>query len=629
MKRLMLCMLGLPLMFCSCGGTGEEVTTDFQTYTIEQFYANISYSGGAFSPDNSKLLVSSNASGVFNLYALHVDGSAIDTLSQNTKESFFAISYFPNDERLLFTADQGGNEINHLYMVDSQGSIRDLTPGENEKASFEAWLKDQSGFLYLSNKRDPAFFDLYAMSIEDFSSRLIFENKSGMNISAVSDDLRYIALSKPITTSTNELHLFDREKQVMKQISAPGADASFSAQAFSETSDKLYFITNEGAEFSYLATYNLDTAAVEKVFEADWDVSWMYFSPKYRYQVILLNEDASTAIQMIDTQSGEKVDFPLIPDANINAIGFSDDEKWLRITVGSSKSPSDLYVYEMATKQLKKLTNALNEEIDPSHLVSGEVIRYPSFDGLEIPSILYKPKQASADNKVPVLVWVHGGPGGQTRLGYSPLIQYLVNHGYAVIGVNNRGSSGYGKTFYRLDDKRHGEDDLMDCVYAKDYLATLDWADTSRVGIIGGSYGGYMVMAALAFQPEAFDVGVNIFGVTNWLRTLKSIPSWWEAQRKALYEELGDPYSADSIRLYQISPLFHTENVVKPLMVLQGANDPRVLQIESDEIVEGVRANGVPVEYVLFPDEGHGFRKKENEIQGYSQILTFLDTYLK
>lgn len=629
MKRLMLCMLGLPLMFCSCGGTREEVTTDFQTYTIEQFYANISYSGGAFSPDNSKLLVSSNASGVFNLYALHVDGSAIDTLSQNTKESFFAISYFPNDERLLFTADQGGNEINHLYMVDSQGSIRDLTPGENEKASFEAWLKDQSGFLYLSNKRDPAFFDMYAMSIKDFSSRLIFENKSGMNISAVSDDLRYIALSKPITTSTNELHLFDREKQVMKQISAPGVDASFSAQAFSETSDKLYFITNEGAEFSYLATYDLDAAAVEKAFEADWDVSWMYFSPKYRYQVILLNEDASTAIQMIDTQSGEKVDFPLIPDANINAIGFSEDEKWLRITVGSSKSPSDLYVYDMATKQLKKLTNALNEEIDPSHLVSGEVIRYPSFDGLEIPSILYKPKQASADNKVPVLVWVHGGPGGQTRLGYSPLIQYLVNHGYAVIGVNNRGSSGYGKTFYRLDDKRHGEDDLMDCVYAKDYLATLDWADTSRVGIIGGSYGGYMVMAALAFQPEAFDVGVNIFGVTNWLRTLKSIPSWWEAQRKALYEELGDPYSADSIRLYQISPLFHTENVVKPLMVLQGANDPRVLQIESDEIVEGVRANGVPVEYVLFPDEGHGFRKKENEIQGYSQILTFLDTYLK
>jgi dipeptidyl aminopeptidase/acylaminoacyl peptidase len=180
-----------------------------------------------------------------------------------------------------------------------------------------------------------------------------------------------------------------------------------------------------------------------------------------------------------------------------------------------------------------------------------------------------------------------------------------------------------------MDDKRHGEDDLLDCIKAKDYLATVDWADTSQIGIIGGSYGGYMVMAAMAFHPEAFDAGVNIFGVTNWIRTLRSIPSWWEANRKALYEELGDPYSEDSVRLHKISPLFHAQNVARPLMVLQGANDPRVLQIESDEIVAAVKNNGVPVEYVLFPDEGHGFRKKENEIKGYGDILTFLDKHLK
>ena len=150
-----------------------------------------------------------------------------------------------------------------------------------------------------------------------------------------------------------------------------------------------------------------------------------------------------------------------------------------------------------------------------------------------------------------------------------------------------------------------------------------------KVGIIGGSYGGYMTMAALTFEPEAFEVGVNIFGVTNWLRTLKSIPPYWESFRKALYDEMGDPTTADSVRLYEISPLFHTENVTKPLMVLQGANDVRVLQVESDEIVEGVKSNGVPVEYVIFDDEGHGFRKKENEIKGYGQIKEFLDQYLK
>jgi dipeptidyl aminopeptidase/acylaminoacyl peptidase len=209
------------------------------------------------------------------------------------------------------------------------------------------------------------------------------------------------------------------------------------------------------------------------------------------------------------------------------------------------------------------------------------------------------------------------------------LIQYLVNHGYAILAVNNRGSSGYGKTFYKMDDQNHGEGDLKDCIAGKDFLATTGVVDMDKVGIIGGSYGGYMVMAALTFAPEEFDVGVNIFGVTNWLRTLKSIPPYWESFREALYAEMGDPNTADSVRLYNISPVFHAENVTKPLMVLQGANDPRVLQVESDEIVAAVKANNVPVEYVLFEDEGHGFLKKENEINGYGQIRVFLDKYLK
>jgi len=214
-------------------------------------------------------------------------------------------------------------------------------------------------------------------------------------------------------------------------------------------------------------------------------------------------------------------------------------------------------------------------------------------------------------------------------LGYFALIQYLVNHGYAIIAVNNRGSSGYGKEFNHLDDKNHGDKDLKDCVAAKDFLMATGVIDAKKIGIIGGSYGGYMTMAALTFTPEEFAVGVNIFGVTNWLRTLKSIPPYWESARKALYDELGDPTTEDSIRLYKISPLFHTDKVTKPLMVLQGANDVRVLQVESDEIVEGVKANGVPVEYVIFDDEGHGFRKKENEIEGYGKIKVFLDKYLK
>ncbi|WKK81631.2 S9 family peptidase [Marivirga arenosa] len=605
----------------------ENASSEIEKYSIEEFYNNISYRGGYFSHDESKLLISSNATGIYNLYALHTDGSGMDTLSQNIEESWYANSYFPNDDRILFSADRGGNEINHIYLLDTNGEVTDLTPTENEKASFMGWSKDLKRFKYTSNKRDPNFFDIYEMDIENFDSKMIFENNAGGYPSVISDDNNFVAIEKPITTSINELMVVEVSSGNKVMVSPVNPTASYGAQEFSKDNQYLYFTTNDESEFTYLSKFNMTDKSYEKVYEADWDIWYANFSWNETYQVMGINADAQTKVRI--TKNGEKVSLPEIKGGDINGVDISRSENKMRLSVGSSKMPTNIYVYDFKTQSLQKLTESLNPNMNSEDLVAGDVVRYPSFDDLQIPAILYKPHQATAENKTPVLVLVHGGPGGQTRLNYSPLVQYLVNHGYGVIGVNNRGSSGYGKSFNRMDDQKHGEDDLMDCIYAKDYLATLDWADTSRVGIIGGSYGGYMVMAALAFQPEAFDVGVNIFGVTNWLRTLKSIPSWWEAQRTALYEELGDPFSEDSVRLRRISPLFHAGNITKPVMVLQGSNDPRVLQVESDEMVENVKANGVPVEYVLFPDEGHGFRKKENEIKGYGKIKDFLDQYLK
>ncbi len=356
---------------------------------------------------------------------------------------------------------------------------------------------------------------------------------------------------------------------------------------------------------------------------------YAYESWNEKYRVIGVNEDARTKVRVINQETGEEVQMPDFGNASISSVSISKSEKLARLSVSSSASPTNMYLYNFENGELKQLTNTLNEDMNADDLVEGRSVRYKSFDGLEIPAVYYQPKGASADNPAPGLVWVHGGPGGQSRLSYFALIQYLVNHGYAILAVNNRGSSGYGKEFFKMDDQNHGDKDLKDCVAGKDFLASTGVIDMDRVGIIGGSYGGYMVMAALTFEPEAFDVGVNIFGVTNWIRTLRSIPPHWESFKNALYAEMGDPYTEDSVRHYAISPLFHASNVTKPLMVLQGSNDIRVLQIESDEIVEAVRANGVPVEYVIFDDEGHGFRKKENEINGYGQIKDFLDKHLK
>lgn len=482
---------------------------------------------------------------------------------------------------------------------------------------------------YSSNKRDPKFFDYYKSDIATWTPVLFFENKDGLNLGDISEDEKWITMTESITTSEDRLFLINRETMEKTQISMDDQPGSYQSSGLSADGRYLYYITDAGKEFAYLVQYEIANGQRTTIFETNWDVMYSYLSENETYRIIAINEDGKNSLIVRENATGNKVDFPSIPDGDVLGLSIADSEKKMRLTVGTSKSPSNIYVYNMETKELKKLTESLNKEINEDDLVSAEVVRFKSFDGLEIPAIYYKPHNASKENKVPALVWVHGGPGGQSRTGYFSLIQYLTNHGYAILAVNNRGSSGYGKTFYKMDNRNHGDKDLKDCIAGKDWLAAQDYIDAEKIGIIGGSYGGYMTMAALTFAPEAFNVGVNIFGVTNWLRTLKSVPPYWESFRKALYDELGDPTTADSVRLYNISPVFHADKVTKPLMVLQGANDPRVLQVESDEIVAAVKKNNVPVEYIVFPDEGHGFVKKENEIRGYGEILKFLDTHLK
>ncbi|MFP4526240.1 MAG: prolyl oligopeptidase family serine peptidase [Bacteroidales bacterium] len=624
MKKLVILLFVIPVIFISCG---REETKEVKKYSIEQFMDNISVYGSSFSPDEKKILFTSNESGVYNAFEIVLDKESKSQLTKR-EETTRAISYFPEDERILLASDEGGNEIYHIYLRDEDGEIKDITPYEGARASFAGWSRDEKSFFFSCNKRDSKYMDLYEMPLKNMEPELIYKNTEGYNIGPVSNDKNLIALTKTITNTKNEMYLHNRESGETEKISDFEGDASFNPVDFSNNQKFLYYITDADSDFKYLSRMNLETGETEKIFEADWDVMYAHHSYNEKYRVIGINEDAQTVVKVFNTETGEEVDFPEFKDKNITSVNISKSEEKIAFYASSSKTPSNLYVYDFNDKNHKQLTETLNPEINPDDLVAGEVVRYESFDGVEIPSILYKPHQASKKNPVPSLVWVHGGPGGQSRLGYSATIQYLVNHGYSVIAVNNRGSSGYGKEFYKMDDRKHGDADLKDCIYAKNYLAEQAWSDTSQVGIIGGSYGGYMVVAALAFEPYEFEVGVDIFGVTNWLRTLKSIPSWWEARREALYKELGHP-EKDSAYLHKISPLFHAEKIRKPLMVLQGANDPRVLKVESDEIVEKVKSNDVPVEYVIFEDEGHGFSKKENEIEAYGKILDFLDEYLK
>ena len=628
MKNLCLLFLSI-LVFASCKEATKEadpVKKEIAQYSIEQFMDNENAFANSYNAAKSSILMTSNRSGIYNMYTMAASGGEMTRITESDSASVFGISYFPEDDRILFRMDGNGDEIFKIFMKDGD-NIQALTPVEKVRALFRGWSKDGKSFFFGSNERDPKFMDHYEMDIATLTSKMIYQVEEGFDFAGMSEDRKHIALVSPVNTNDTDLYLFNTETGTKTKVN--DALSGNSPEDFSPDGTSMYYTTDDGGEFSYVMKYNIADGSKEKVAAKDWDIQGYSFTESGAYQVTFINEDGKNVVEVHDTASGADIEFPDFDSKEITSVSFSRDDSMALLRVGGSHTPSDSYTYNLESKELIRLTRNLNKEIEGTDLVSAEVVRFKSFDGLEIPAIYYRPHQASEENKVPALVWVHGGPGGQSRQGFNSTIQYLVNHGYAVLAVNNRGSSGYGKTFYKMDDQNHGDKDLKDCVAGKDWLAAQSYIDEDKIGIIGGSYGGYMTMAALTYTPEEFKVGVNLFGVTNWLRTLKSIPPWWESFKEALYTEMGDPNTADSVRLREISPLFHTDKVTKPLIVLQGAQDPRVLKVESDEIVEGVRKNGVPVEYVLFEDEGHGFVKKENQIEAYSSVLKFLDTYLK
>ena len=638
----LLITIALSFTLIACGRKTDEAETapvvvpaqlEHETHSAQAFYKTISFSLGsssryAFSSVNNDLLITSDESGVFNAYRLDTLSGDRIALSTSVDSPVYAVSWFPEDDRLLFTQDGGGDELTHVYVQSAEGAVTDLTPGDNVKAGVIGWSHDASSFFLYTNERDAAAFDVYSYDTTDYSRNRIYTNTEGLDIGSVSGNGRWVVMVRNNSNADSDLFLADltADQSTAINITPHEGNITYRSYTFTADSNQLIYATNEYGEFNQAWTYDVNSGQHSKLISADWDVSYVSYSPSGRYRVSGTNVDASTLVSVVDRVTGESIDLSHLPLGDVRQVRFNRDESAIAFGLNSDTAPYDVYLMSLDGAP-RQLTQATNPDIDSRHLVDGEVVRFESYDGLQIPGILYRPKTATAEQPVPAMVSVHGGPGGQSRKGYSASIQHLVNHGYAVFRINNRGSSGYGKTFFHLDDQSHGEADLGDVVASKEFLSSMPWIDGERIGIMGGSYGGYMVAAALAFEPDVFDVGINIFGVTNWVRTLKAIPAWWGSFRRSLYVELGDP-NTDEERLRRISPLFHAQQISKPLLVVQGANDPRVLQVESDELVAAVRANDVPVEYLLFDDEGHGFRKRDNRIEASEAYLTFLQTYL-
>ncbi len=383
----------------------REKDPEIGQYTIDQFYKNVNIGFSAFSPDETKLLVSSNETGIYNVFEINISDGSKKQVTNSTTESFFAVNYVHGTNQILYSADKGGNENDHIYLLNEDGTTVDLTPGDAVKASFNGFSKDKKIMYFSSNRRDPQFFDLYKMNVGEWKEEMIWENKEGLEYSGSTRDRNILALAKPITTSENKLFLFDRLTGKTTEVSEPDKPGSYSASGFSNDNASFFYTTDVGKEFTYLVKYDIATGAREVLFETDWDVTGCWFSENEKYKIIGVNEDARIKLKIIDQSTGEDVVYPEIPGANINNLSISESEKYLLLSLGTSKTPGDIHLFEFGGTELKKLTSNLNPEINPADLVEAEVVRYPSFDGLEIPAIYYKPLTATKKNKVPAMVW--------------------------------------------------------------------------------------------------------------------------------------------------------------------------------------------------------------------------------
>lgn len=385
-KHFLLLAIAISVVACKMDKKdSDKAIITLKKYSIEQMMDNENVFGGSFSPDNSKLLVTSNRSGIYNMYTVSTSGGELEPITKSDSSSVFATSYFPKDERMLFRMDNNGDEIYHIFLRELNGYIKDLTPTKGARASFFGWAKDEKSFFFTSNKRDNRFMDLYEMDLETFTPKMIYENKEGYNVSAISNNKNILALSKTVNTNDSDLFLFDRTTKVITKINLRLSGNS--AADFSIDDTEFYYTTDAEGEFATLMKYTISTNETEKVLAKDWDISGSYFTNNGNYRVTYINEDAKNAIEVYDVKAGKNIELPNVNGKSITSVGFSRDESMMRFYAGGSNTPSNLYVYDLKTKKQTQLTDLLNKEINPEDLVKAKVIRYPSFDGVTIPAI--------------------------------------------------------------------------------------------------------------------------------------------------------------------------------------------------------------------------------------------------
>ena len=584
----------------------------------------------ALSPDGEHVAFSMNDRGRYELRVAPLDGSAGPrSLTADTDQAVRSIAWSPDGTTIAYAADRGGDEQHQIHVVDvGSGEVRRISTVDDRQHDLgrSPFAPDGGRLAYAANDRDPSVQDVVVHDLATGDVTRV-ESTPGLLLEPVAfspDGSRLLVLGARSNTDLDACVVdLDVDAPTLDVVTAHDGEERNVPVSWTADGAGCFLVTDEGGERLGIRVLDLATGATrpfEPARGGEWDVEDLVVTPDGSVAVWTTNEGGRSVVRR--HRAGETTRLEAV-DGVVLALDVTDDGRRAVALVASATRPTDLLVLDLDTDEARFLTNSRPPGLDPATAVEPELVSYRTHDDRMVPGWLYRPH---GDGPFPVVLSVHGGPEAQERPGYAyaGLYQHLLSRGVGVFAPNIRGSSGYGRSYQVLIHRDWGGDELRDLEHANRYLRGLDWVDGDRIAVFGGSFGGFATLSCVSRLPDLWACGVSVVGPSNLLTFVESVPPTWRA---LMARWVGDP-EEDEAMLRERSPLTHADDIVCPLMVIQGANDPRVAKAESDQIVESLRSRGVEVRYDVYPDEGHGFTSRENEIRAHGDLADFLIEHL-
>jgi dipeptidyl aminopeptidase/acylaminoacyl peptidase len=603
-------------------------------FDIERYLNVRSAYGASIGPDGEVAFLM-DTTGVPQVWTLDSPGTWPEQRTFGDERVTF-VDFSPTRSELVFGTDEGGNERTqfHRYDLDS-GALDSLTEFPEAKHRWGGWSHDGERFAFAANRRDRSVFDVYVQGRETTGEEaaLIHEGEGWLTVGGFAPADDRLLVSEAHSSFDQDLYVLDLDSGEFEHVTPHEGSVRYGSANWGPEGEALYLATDTGSDTLSLCRLDLGSQEVETIVDDEWNVGGITLDEDTNRMVYTRNVDGYTDLTVAELDG--ETDLRELPDPDLptgvaGGVSFDTDGTRFAITATGRRANANVYVIDAETGDAEQWTRAPTAGIPTEGFVEPELLRYESFDGREIPAFFSLPASGAnapegEDGTTPVIVDIHGGPESQRRPSFAALTQYFLDRGFAVFEPNVRGSSGYGKAYTHLDDVGKRMDSVADIEAGVNWLQDHPAVDPDRIAAMGGSYGGFMVLAALTEYPDLWAAGVDIVGIADFTTFLKNTGSWRRELREAEYGSLED----DRDFLESVSPLGSIERVEAPLFVLHGENDPRVPVSEARQVAEKAEATGVPVETLFFADEGHEFSKLENRIEAYTRIADFLDEHVR